>query len=196
MHVVVLGAGVVGLTTAYYLTLDGHRVTVIDLLRPAPTGDPDAPLQALIFDSQYDQYRGVVSSLRVMNGRLRTGMRIRFMQAATIHDVDEIGARLPVPTPLAELGPGEVGYLIAGIKDVGEARSGETVTGSQSAPEAAGICGRNFFNQLANSAGGSTRRTTNPPPRSRNRPLIVFIERTWSRRSGVRNPVSPGVARD
>jgi GTP-binding protein LepA len=100
---------------------------VIDRI-PAPRGDADAPLQALIFDSQYDQYRGVVSSLRVMNGRMVTGERVRFMQTGKVHDVDEIGARLPVPTPVAELGPGEVGYLIAGIKDVGEARSGETVT--------------------------------------------------------------------
>ena len=100
---------------------------VIDRI-PPPTGDADAPLQALIFDSQYDQYRGVVSSLRVMNGRMVTGERVRFMQTGRVHDVDEIGARLPVPTPVAELGPGEVGYLIAGIKDVGEARSGETVT--------------------------------------------------------------------
>lgn len=95
---------------------------------PAPKGDPAAPLQALIFDSQYDQYRGVVSSIRVMNGRIASDMRLRFMQAGATHLADEIGVRLPVPTPVAELGPGEVGYLIAGIKDVGEARSGETVT--------------------------------------------------------------------
>jgi GTP-binding protein LepA len=95
---------------------------------PAPTGDADAPLQALIFDSHFDQYRGVVSSLRVMNGRLRTGARLQFLQARAVYDADEVGVRLPVPTPVPELGPGEVGYLIAGIKDVGEARSGETVT--------------------------------------------------------------------
>jgi GTP-binding protein LepA len=95
---------------------------------PPPSGDADAPLQALIFDSQYDQYRGVVSSVRVVNGRLTTDMRLRFMQTGAIHEADEIGVRLPVPTPVAELGPGEVGYLIAGIKDVAEARSGETVT--------------------------------------------------------------------
>jgi len=95
---------------------------------PAPVGDPDAPLQALIFDSQFDQYRGVVSSVRVMNGRLRTGAKLRFIQAAAVHEPIEIGIRKPVPTPVAELGPGEVGYLIAGIKDVAEARSGETVT--------------------------------------------------------------------
>ncbi len=100
---------------------------VVDTI-PSPTGDPDAPLQALIFDSQFDQYRGVVSSVRVVNGTLTSGGRLRFMQAGASHDPIEIGVRRPVPTPVAELGPGEVGYLIAGIKDVGEARSGETVT--------------------------------------------------------------------
>jgi GTP-binding protein LepA len=95
---------------------------------PGPTGDAEAPLQALIFDSQFDQYRGVVSSIRVMNGRLSSGSRLKFMQTGALHDVVEIGARRPATTPLAELGPGEVGYLIAGIKDVAEARSGETVT--------------------------------------------------------------------
>jgi len=95
---------------------------------PAPKGDINAPLQALIFDSQYDTYRGVVSSVRVMNGRMNSGSKLLFMQTKATHEVLEIGARMPVPTPVAELGPGEVGYLIAGIKDVGEARSGETVT--------------------------------------------------------------------
>jgi GTP-binding protein LepA len=95
---------------------------------PAPKGDPDAPLQALIFDSQFDQYRGVVSSIRVMNGRMTSGSRLKFMQTGALHEIVEIGARRPAPTPMPELGPGEVGYLIAGIKDVAEARSGETVT--------------------------------------------------------------------
>jgi len=95
---------------------------------PPPAGDPAAPLQALIFDSYYDQYRGVVSSLRVFNGVLTSGMKLRFMQTGRTHEVEELGVRLPVPTPVQNLGPGEVGYVIAGIKDVGEARSGETVT--------------------------------------------------------------------
>ncbi|MGB0113414.1 MAG: translation elongation factor 4 [Ilumatobacteraceae bacterium] len=95
---------------------------------PAPEGDPDAPLQGLIFDSQFDQYRGVVSSVRIMHGKMTSGAKLTFMQAGANHEAIEIGTRKPVPTPAAELGPGEVGYLIAGIKDVGDARSGETVT--------------------------------------------------------------------
>jgi GTP-binding protein LepA len=95
---------------------------------PAPEGDADAPLQALIFDSHYDQYRGVVSSVRVMNGTMKSGAKLRFLQASATHEAEEIGTRRPVNTPVAALTAGEVGYLIAGIKDVGEARSGETVT--------------------------------------------------------------------
>jgi len=95
---------------------------------PAPVGDPDAPLQGLIFDSHYDQYRGVISSVRVMNGTMRSGTKLRFVHAKATHDAEEIGARRPEHTAMPELGPGEVGYLIAGIKDVGEARAGETVT--------------------------------------------------------------------
>ncbi len=95
---------------------------------PAPTGRRDAALRALIFDSSYDQYRGVISSVRVIDGTMRSSERLRFMQAGAVHDVEELGVRTPVGVPVDELGPGEVGYLIAGIKDVGGARSGETVT--------------------------------------------------------------------
>ncbi len=95
---------------------------------PPPGGDPESPLQVLIFDSYYDQYRGVISAVRVMNGVLSTGARLRFMQAGAVHDADEVGVRSPTLVPVAELGPGEVGYLVAGVKDVAEARSGETVT--------------------------------------------------------------------
>ena len=95
---------------------------------PAPTGDPDAPLQALVFDSYYDQYRGVVSAVRVLNGTMRNGARLRFMQAGDLHDTEEIGLKTPDHTPVAEITTGEVGYLIAGIKNVAEARSGETIT--------------------------------------------------------------------
>ncbi len=95
---------------------------------PPPQGDAQAPLQGLIFDSFYDAYRGVISSVRVFNGTLGSGARLRYLQARATHDVEEIGVRLPANTPVGSLGPGEVGYLIAGIKDVGEARVGETVT--------------------------------------------------------------------
>ena len=95
---------------------------------PAPDGDPDAPLRALVFDSQFDQYRGVVSSIRVVDGELQVGESVRFLQAGTVHQADEIGVWRPAMTPVERLGPGEVGYLLAGIKNVGEARSGETVT--------------------------------------------------------------------
>jgi GTP-binding protein LepA len=126
---------VLGIDAASILRISaktGEGVT--ELLRavvervPAPRGDPAAPLRALIFDSSYDQYRGVVSSVRVVDGTLRGDHKLRFLQANAVHDVEELGARTPVPVPTDALGPGEVGYLIAGIKDVGEARSGETVT--------------------------------------------------------------------
>jgi GTP-binding protein LepA len=95
---------------------------------PPPTGEPDGPLQALIFDSHFDQYRGVVSSVRVMNGAIKSGSTLKFIQAGSSHVADEIGVRTPELEPVDVLSTGEVGYLIAGIKDVGEARSGETVT--------------------------------------------------------------------
>ena len=95
---------------------------------PCPQGNATDPLQGLIFDSHFDQYRGVVSSVRVVNGVMSSRSKLRFMHAGTTHDPDEIGVRTPENQPVDELGPGETGYLIAGIKDVGEARSGETVT--------------------------------------------------------------------
>jgi GTP-binding protein LepA len=97
---------------------------------PAPSGDPDAPLQALIFDSYYDQYRGVISSIRIVEGTLRDDARVRMMQAGENHEIEEIGIRTPEMIRVAQLGPGEVGYIVAGIKDVGGARSGETITES------------------------------------------------------------------
>jgi len=95
---------------------------------PAPEGSADQPLQALIFDSHFDNYRGVVSSVRVVNGILDSRSKLLFMQAGATYEADEIGVRTPDHSPVRALGPGEVGYLIAGIKDVREARSGETIT--------------------------------------------------------------------
>ena len=126
---------VLGLDAAEILTISAKTGEGIpELLRaiidriPAPTGDPEAPLRGLIFDSSFDQYRGVVSSIRIVDGTMRSSDRLRFMQAGAVHDVEEMGVRTPEPIAMPSLGPGDVGYLIAGIKDVGEARSGETVT--------------------------------------------------------------------
>ncbi len=105
---------------------------------PAPTGDPSAPLRCLIFDSQYDPYKGVIVYLRVTDGTLRTGDRVLMMQSGAEYDVVEcgvLGARNLVPT--GELGPGEVGYLTASIKNVRDCEVGDTVThADMPAPEA------------------------------------------------------------
>jgi GTP-binding protein LepA len=95
---------------------------------PAPSGNPEESLQALIFDSHYDQYRGVISSIRVVNGEISSGEKIQFMQRGTNAVVEEIGVRTPDPLKVTTLKAGEVGFLVAGIKDVGDARSGETIT--------------------------------------------------------------------
>ncbi len=76
---------------------------------PPPKGDPAAPLRALIFDSSYDQYRGVVSSIRIVDGSLHAGARLRFMQANAVHDIEEVGVRTPVAVPVEGLGPGRGG---------------------------------------------------------------------------------------
>ena len=101
--------------------------SVVDRV-PPPNGNNDSPLQALIFDSHYDQYRGVVSSIRVMNGELSSDSKLYFMQVGKTSGVEEIGIRKPDTAPVSTLSAGEVGYLIAGIKDVGDARAGETIT--------------------------------------------------------------------
>ena len=107
---------------------------VVDVLEeliakvPPPSGDPDAPARALIFDSEFDQYRGVVAYVRVVDGVLRKGDAIRAMQAGTESDIDDIGFFSPQLTPVAELRAGEVGYLITGIKDVTLLRVGDTLT--------------------------------------------------------------------
>ncbi|MBB4663949.1 translation elongation factor 4 [Conexibacter arvalis] len=95
---------------------------------PPPDGDPDAPPRALIFDSEFDQYRGVIAYIRVVDGTFRKGEAIRAMAAGTEADIDDIGFFNPRMTPATELGPGEVGYLITGIKDVTLLRVGDTLT--------------------------------------------------------------------
>src|SRR5687767_10825583 len=95
---------------------------------PPPSGDPEAPLRALVFDSVYDAYRGVIAYLRVVDGKLTSRQSIRFMAAELNADADEIGVMAPTQKPVEALETGEVGYLIAGIKEVSLAKVGDTVT--------------------------------------------------------------------
>ena len=95
---------------------------------PAPQGDPDAPLQALIFDSVYDAYKGVIISIRIMNGTVKPGDKIKMMATGAEFEVIEVGIHTPKAVPQAELTVGDVGYLTASIKNVGDTRVGDTVT--------------------------------------------------------------------
>jgi GTP-binding protein LepA len=95
---------------------------------PPPRGDPRAPLRALVFDSVYDSYRGVIAYIRVADGRIVSRQRIRFMATEVDADADEIGILAPDALPVDVLDAGEVGYLISGIKDVSHAKVGDTVT--------------------------------------------------------------------
>lgn len=95
---------------------------------PAPSGDPDAPLQALIFDSLYDNYKGVICYVRVVNGTLQPGKNIRFMATGRDYELDEVGIFRPEMVKVSELGPGEVGYIAASVKSIEEARVGDTIT--------------------------------------------------------------------
>ena len=95
---------------------------------PPPTGDPSAPARALIFDSVYDVYRGVVTYVRVMDGRIETRDRVRMMSTGATHELLELGVISPEPTESSGLGVGEVGYLMTGVKDVRQSRVGDTAT--------------------------------------------------------------------
>ena len=107
---------------------------------PAPTGDADAPARAMIFDSVYDTYRGVVTYVRVMDGRLSPREKIRMMSTGAAHELLEIGVSSPEPHPSQGLSVGEVGYLITGVKDVRQSKVGDTVT-NHAKPAAAEIGG-------------------------------------------------------
>jgi len=95
---------------------------------PPPAGKPDAQLQALVFDSKYDDYRGVVTYLRLVEGSLKVGDKVRFMKAGTSHEVLEMGQFCPNMVACDALGPGQVGYIITGIKVLGNVHVGDTVT--------------------------------------------------------------------
>src|SRR4029077_11186898 len=102
---------------------------------PPPAGNPDAPLKALIFDSWYDAYRGVVIVVRVIDGVLRPGMKVRLMAEGVDSHAEQVGAFSPKPIVLDELGVGEVGFLVANIKKISDAKIGDTIT--ESAPPTA-----------------------------------------------------------
>lgn len=95
---------------------------------PAPDGDPEAPLKALIFDSEYDPYRGVISSIRIVDGVVKAGDKIRMMATGKEFEVTEVGINTPKQLPVDELTVGDVGYIIAGIKNVDDSRVGDTIT--------------------------------------------------------------------
>jgi GTP-binding protein LepA len=95
---------------------------------PSPKGDPEAPLQALIFDSWFDPYRGVIVLARIVNGRMRKGMKIRLMWNGKVFDVESMGVLTPKPVEIEELSAGEVGFFVATIKNVSDTRVGDTIT--------------------------------------------------------------------
>ena len=126
---------VVGLDTTNCLRTSGKTgigieecfAAIIERI-PAPKGNPEVPLRALIFDSKYDTYRGVITYIRVMEGTLRKGQKIYFMKAGSSHDVLEVGQFRPNMVPCQDLGPGQVGYFISGVKVLGNVHVGDTVT--------------------------------------------------------------------
>ena len=109
------------------INIDQVLQQVVDNI-PAPGGDPEAPLQALIFDSIYDNYKGALSSVRVKNGTIKPGMRIRYMATGREFDVTEVGVFTPGLLPADSLTAGEVGYISASIKSVAETKVGDTIT--------------------------------------------------------------------
>ncbi|WP_433288504.1 translation elongation factor 4 [Pseudonocardia sp. CA-142604] len=108
----------------------GVRELLDEVVRlvPAPVGDADAPARAMIFDSVYDTYRGVVTYIRVVDGKITPRERIKMMSTGTTHELLEVGIVSPDPKPSVGLGVGEVGYLITGVKDVRQSKVGDTVT--------------------------------------------------------------------
>ena len=103
---------------------------------PAPKGNPDAPLRALLFDSWYDSYRGVMMLIRVVDGELRKGSRVKFMSTGGIYEVTEMGIFTPKPKVVDRLGAGEVGFISGNIKDIAQAKIGDTVTAYNASPVA------------------------------------------------------------
>lgn len=125
--------GLDGLSSILVSAKTGLNVTdVLDAIVkqvPPPQGSADSPLQALVFDSKYDGFRGVITYLRVKEGTVRKGQQIQYMKGGTVHEVLELGQFRPGMTPCDELGPGQVGYMLCGIKELSMVHVGDTVTG-------------------------------------------------------------------
>ncbi|MFT5323115.1 MAG: GTP-binding protein LepA [Planctomycetaceae bacterium] len=125
--------GLDGLSSILVSAKTGLNVTdVLDAIVkqvPPPEGKADNPLQALVFDSKYDGFRGVITYLRVKDGSVRKGQQIQYMRGGTVHEVLELGQFRPKMKPCDELGPGQVGYMLCGIKELGMVHVGDTVTG-------------------------------------------------------------------
>jgi GTP-binding protein LepA len=117
----ILASGKTGVGVTDILEAVVHRL-------PPPEGDPEAPLKALIFDSWYDSYRGVVIVVRVLEGTIRNAMKVTLMNTAQDHEVESLGVFSPKAVPVEQLGPGEVGFIACGIKVVADAQIGDTVT--------------------------------------------------------------------
>jgi GTP-binding protein LepA len=126
---------VIGLDTSRAIAVSGKTgVNIPALLEaivtdlPAPKGNPDAPTKALLVDSWYDSYLGVVILVRVIDGYLKKGQKIRFMATGATRDIDRVGMFTPKKVVLNELGPGEMGFITAAIKDISDTRVGDTIT--------------------------------------------------------------------
>lgn len=120
----VLASAKEGIGTEEILEQIVHKV-------PPPSGNSKAPLKALIFDSVYDAYRGVITHIRVVDGSIKKGMKIKMMATGKVFEVDEVGIFAPHPVEVEELSVGDVGYVVAGIKNVGDTRVGDTVTDAE-----------------------------------------------------------------
>ncbi|MGO1496032.1 translation elongation factor 4, partial [Agrococcus casei] len=137
-------AGLIGGSADDVLRVSGKTGEGVDALLdrvvgtiPAPVGDEDAPARAMIFDSVYDAYRGVVTFVRMIDGKLEPREKIQMMSTGSTHELLEIGVSSPEPVPSKGLGTGEVGYLITGVKDVRQSKVGDTVTNARTPAEQA-----------------------------------------------------------
>src|SRR6202051_413371 len=115
------------------LNIEGVLEALVHRL-PPPKGDADAPLKALLVDSWYDQYLGVVILIRVKDGRMQRGQRIRMMAKGSVHQVEQVGVFSPKMIPVDDLGPGEIGYITAAIKTVADCNAGDTITDERPPP--------------------------------------------------------------